>query len=379
MRSFIQLYIATVREFVRDTSALFWTLAFPIMFIIIFGIIFSGDEGDVSFSVGLVNEDGAASQQLVDSLKQIEAFEIHTGSRDKEIEALKDGDRRAVIVIPAGTGEQIGEYKTQLMRGGGTELPQANLEVYYDPSDTNRSQIVLSIVDKVVSGMNVGVSGITPVLTIDQQKVKIGDNDLSNIDYLLPGILAMSLMQMGLFGTAAPLVSLREKGVLRRMGATPLSRSSMLASQIVFRLTTAFVQTALIVIVGSLLFDVNIQYSNLVQIVGVVLLGSGVFITLGYFLAGLAKTEEAIQGIVSLPNFVFMFLSGIFFPVEMMPDWIRPLVDVIPLTYLGDLLRRVMIDAGSYYSPARSLIILAGWLAVCGVLALRFFRWESQS
>ncbi|NLX09524.1 MAG: ABC transporter permease, partial [Chloroflexi bacterium] len=103
------------------------------------------------------------------------------------------------------------------------------------------------------------------------------------------------------------------------------------------------------------------------------------FITLGYFLSGMAKTQEAVEGLVSLPNFVFMFLSGIFFPVEFMPDWIRPLVNAIPLTYLGDALRETMIEAGSYFSMTRNIGIMVAWLVVCAVLALRFFRWESQS
>jgi ABC-2 type transport system permease protein len=189
----------------------------------------------------------------------------------------------------------------------------------------------------------------------------------------------MSLMQMGLFGTAAPLVSLREKGVLRRMGATPLPKKTMLASQIAFRLTMALVQTGVIIVVGVALFNVSIVYSNILSIIGVMLLGAAMFISLGYFISGLAKTEQAVEGLVALPNFIFMFLSGIFFPVEMMPGWIRPLVDLIPLTYVGDALRATMIDAGSYFSMARSLGIILAWLAVCGVLALRFFRWESQA
>jgi len=379
MRSFIQLYIASIREFVRDISALFWTLAFPIMFILIFGVIFSGD-GDISFDIGIVNEDGEASNQLVEGFKQIDAFDITVGSREDELEALEDGDRSAVIVIPEGTGETLGAYFKGRENGTApaaqTAPPQAQLEVYYDPADTNTSQIVLNIVDKVIVGMNQEMTGVSPVLAFESREVS--SDNLRNIDYLLPGILAMSLMQLGLFGTAATLVSVREKGVLRRMGATPLSRTTMLASQIVFRLTLALVQTALIIVVGMIVYNVHIEMANVLSIIGVVLLGAATFISLGYFLSGLAKTEEAVQGIVSLPNFLFMFLSGIFFPVEIMPGWIRPLVDVIPLTYLGDALRKTMIEAGSYFSMTRNLGILAIWLAICLVLAIRLFKWEPQ-
>lgn len=374
MRAFIPLYMANVREFVRDRSALFWTAAFPVMFILIFGTIFSGGN-DISFSIGLVNEDGAASERLVESLKEIDVFEITTESRKDELAALEDGDRSAVIVIPQGTGAALGNALAALGDGSGSP-DSAQLEVYYDPADQNTSQIVLNIIDKVVAGMNEGITGVAPVLTVETREVT--STDLRSIDYLLPGILAMSLMQLGLFGTAAPLVSLREKGVLRRMGATPLSRTTLLVSQVAFRMTLAFLQTAILIGVGMAAFDVQIELANLPAIVGTVLFGAGMFITLGYFLSTLANTEEALQGIVALPNFLFMFLSGIFWPVDFMPNWIRPLVDVIPLTYLGDLLRKVMIGAGSYFSAERSLLVLGIWLAVCTVLALRFFKWEPQ-
>jgi len=373
MKAFIPLYMANVREFVRDRSALFWTAAFPVMFILIFGVIFSGGDS-INFDIGVVNEDGAASERLVESLQAIEVFDVTTASREEELQALRDGDRSAVIVIPEGTGAAIG---SAILPASDRQQSQgAALEVYYDPADQNTSQIVLNIIDRIVAGMNESITGVSPVLTVEAREVTA--TELTNIDYLLPGILAMSLMQLGLFGTAAPLVSMREKGVLRRMGATPLSRSALLVSQVAFRMTLAFLQTAILMGVGMLAFDVQIQLGNLLQIVLVVLFGASMFITLGYFLSTLANTEEALQGIVALPNFLFMFLSGIFWPVDFMPNWIRPLVDVIPLTYLGDLLRKVMIEAGSYFSTERSVLVLGIWLAVTTVLALRFFRWEPQ-
>lgn len=375
MRSFIYLYIATVREFVRDITALFWTTAFPVMFIVIFGIIFSGD-GDITFDIGIVNEDGTSSDALVTGFQQIEAFTITEGDRDSELEALRDGDRSAVIVIPAGTGAALAEAGPNLTGGGLQALP-ALLDVYYDPADQTTSQVVINVIDQVVSGINQNITGMQPVISIQQQSVT--RDDLSSIDFLLPGVLAMSLMQLGFFGTAGPLVSLREKQVLRRIGATPLSKSTLLASQIAFRLTSAVFQTGLIVVAGMLLFDVHIKLGNAPAILGVVMLGAGTFITIGYLISGFAKTEEAVQGLIALPNFIFMFLSGIFFPVEFMPEWIRPLVDAIPLTYLGDALRSTMIGAGATFSMTRSITILGAWLIVSAILAVRFFRWEPQA
>lgn len=351
-------------------------MAFPIMFIVIFGVIFSGDD-NIDFKIGMVNEDGKASEALVQNFKDIKAFKVSEGSREDELKALRNGDRSAVIIIPAGTGQAIAPAGQDQPMSLSQRASSAQLEVFYDPANQNTSQVALNIIDKVVSEINNGIMHVEPPLSI--KPAKVDTNDLRSIDYLLPGVLGMSLMQLGLFGTAAPLVSLREKGVLRRMGATPLTRATLLISQVAFRLSIAFVQTSLIVLVGMTIFHVHIDMGRLPQTIGIVLLGATTFITIGYFLAGLAKTEEAVQGIISLPNFLFMFLSGIFFPVDMMPSWMRPLVDAIPLTYLGDALRETMINAGSFFSLTRSVSILLVWLVVSGVLAIRFFKWETSS
>jgi len=374
MKAFIPLYLANVREFVRDRSALFWTVAFPLVFILVFGMVFSGSD-DITFSVGLVNEDGPASEELVEGFKAIDAFDVSTGSRDDEINALESGDRSAVIVIPQGTGAALGQALADIRtREGAT----AQLEVFYDPADQNTSQIVLNIVNQIVSAMNDQMTGVAPVITVEARQVTT-ETDLRVIDYMLPGLLALSLLQLGLMGTAAPLVSLREKGVLRRMGASPLSRSTVLASQLAFRLTLALLTTVLLVGVGVAAFGIELKLSTLPATIGAVLLGAAAFVSLGYLLSALAKSEEAVEGLVSLPYFLFMFLSGTFWPIEIMPSWIRPVVDAIPLTYLGDLLRKTMIGAGSYFSAERSVLILAVWLMVSAVLAIRLFRWEPQA
>lgn len=367
MKAFQQLYLAGIYEFIRDRTALFWSFAFPIMFTLIFGIIFSNEDG-VNFEIGIVDEDNGQSQMLVEAFRSIDAFEVTLGSRTDELDALKAGDRRAVIVIPSGTTATIGEY----MRS--RQDQQVALEVYYDPSNRNTAQVILNVIDQVVNGISQGMTGVKPLLTIVPQTVT--SEELRSIDYLLPGILAMSIMQLGLFATAAPIVSLREKGVLRCISTTPVPRLGLIAAQVAMRLTIALAQTALIIVVGVLVFSVHIETDTLPALLGMMLLGALAFITFGYFLSTLANTEEAVMGIAQLPNMVFMFLSGIFFPIDFMPDWIRPLVEVIPLTYLGDAFRHLMVGGGSFYSMTTNIAVLVGWLVVSTGLAIWRFRWE---
>lgn len=375
MRAFRALYISTLREFMRDPTALVWIVVSPLIFMLVLGMVY-GDEGDITLSIGLVNADGDASAQLVAAFEQIEVFDIKAeDDRDDALDELEDGNRDAVIVIPEGTGAALAAYFAQLAAGeAGVSTP---LDVYYDPSDQQTAQIVLSVIDKVIAGMNEGISGTPPALTVVPHST--ARDDWRYIDFLMPGILALNLLQLGLYGTADPLVGLREQGVLRRMGATPLTKPMLLLSQIAFRVTVAGVTTLIVILTGVIVFNVHVEYANILSITLVLLLGSALFITMGYWLSGMAKTQNAVQGLVALPYFIMMFLSGLFFPMEMMPEWMRPLIDVLPVTYLGDALRATVLGAGTYYSMTRNVTIMLLWTAVCSALAVRFFKWEPQA
>ncbi len=361
MKTFLQLYLSNLREFTRNRLAMFWSVAFPVLFILLFGVTFSGT-GDTTFRVGVAVEDaGKIGPVLVQAFDGVQAFRVTRGTATELLENLKQGKLSAVIVIPEGVSAAV-------MAG-----QNANVEVHYDPSNQTTSQVVLTIVEKVVGGMDQELTHQPALLTLQPFTTTV--SSLRTIDFLLPGILAMALMQLGVMATAPPLVQLREQQILRRLGATPLSRSMLLAAQVCLRLTIGLTQTVLLVLVGSLVFHVHI-IGNWIVLAAFVVLGALMFVSLGYLMSGLAKTQDSIMGLSQLINFPMMFLSGLFFPVDMMPAWIRPVINAMPLTYLADALRQIMVGAIPVHPLHLDMIVLSAWLAVCAVLAVRFFRWE---
>jgi ABC-2 type transport system permease protein len=184
----------------------------------------------------------------------------------------------------------------------------------------------------------------------------------------------MALMQLGVFA-AVPLVQQREKGILKRMGATPLARWKLVASNILLRLIVAAVDTVLILGVGIAVFHIQIV-GNLVEAAGFVFLGAGAFLALGFMLASFLKTEEQATGVVQVVQMPLMFLSGIFFPFDFMPDFLRSVARLLPLTYLGDGLRQSMVNSTQVAPIAVDAAVLAGWLVVCLGIAARSFRWD---
>jgi ABC-2 type transport system permease protein len=201
-----------------------------------------------------------------------------------------------------------------------------------------------------------------------------GEEQGLSFDYILPGILSMALMQLGLFG-ALQFLSLRERKIIRGLSVTPLSRGSILSSEILMRILVGFVQTVIIIMLGVTVFGFNLE-GNLIQIFLMVLLGSLTFVSFGYMLICFVKSMEGGNGLAQIVQLPMMFLSGTFFPVDMMPDFMQPVVKIIPLTYLADSLRQVMNGAPGNYSLTVNILVLLSWLVVTFIITVKFWRWE---
>ncbi len=362
MKGFWLLVGANAKDIIRDRMSIFWFIAFPLLFILLFGAIFSRDQNADKFSVGLVIEDhGPMSMAIQKAFRAVPMFELHQGNKIKELNALKKGKRLIVVVVPPNNWP-----------GMSCVLKPLEIPIYYDPGKVTTTQALITSVKELLTEIERKVTGTRKLLLAKPLKAEVAN--LRYIDYFLPGILAMSLMQLGLFGSLN-FVSLRERKIIRRLGAMPLPRSMMLWSEIVVRLGMAIFQTIIIVIFGHIAFGVTVT-GNILLIMAMVILGAVVFIAMGYFLVNFTKTEESAQGVIQLVQFPMMFLSGIFFPLETMPSFLKPLVNLLPLTYLGDLMRHVMVGLPSAYGFWTDLAVLLGWLVVTLGLAIRFFKWD---
>lgn len=362
MRFLVSLTIANLRSFLRDRAALFWTLAFPIVFVIMFGTIFSGG-GSSDYRIGWVDQDGSpVSAQLRAALADNAPVQLTDGSLDEARAAMQKGDLDGIIVIPSGLGSVAAQP-------GGQPL---TVTVITDPSRSTTSSAILQMAGGIVSAANLQLSGAQPLLSVSAESLQT--QQLNGVSFFVPSILAMALMQLGIFA-AIPLVQQREKLILKRLNATPLPRWALVGSNIAVRLAIAAAQTVLILGIGVAVLGVQIT-GNWLAIVGFVALGALTFTSIGYVIASFARTEEAANGMTSVIQFPLMFLSGIFFPLEIMPDWLRGVATFMPLTYLGDALRQTMV-AGSPFQPLPvDALVLAGWLVVTLGISARYFRWQ---
>ncbi len=361
MKAFRRLLVAYFRQFYRDRTALFFTFAFPILFMLIFGLVFSGEES-VSYSLGLVvtDEDSEAGTKLAEALGQVPIFEMVYGDLDDSLHALRDGDLRAVVALP-------GDIDADFAAGRPAEIT-----VYHDPARATSRQVLLPVLRQVIGQIDRQISGQPLLLTLAEESIQ--SQHLRTIDFMVPGILAMSVLFLGMVG-GVPLVEWREKKILKRLGASPLNRGTVVYSQVTYRMILSVIQALIIVTIASFVFDVQ-MIGNWWLLLGVLLLGTLTFISIGLFAIARARTVEGAMPIILSIQFPIMFLSGIFFPTEMMPDFMRPIMAALPLTYLGDAFRQVMVDATPLYPLGVDVAVLGGWLVVCIVLTVRLFSWE---
>ena len=363
MRALAQLTLANTREFTRDRAALFWTFAFPLLFVLIFGLVFSRDSA-TQYEIGLINEDESPQASvLVDTLEAIDVFDLSRGSLADEISSLEDGDRRAVIAIPSGFGASI---------DAGTP---ASVDIHYDETRQSSQQVVVPVILQAFEVADRALTRSQPVVRPAFQTLR--SERLSTIDFIVPGIVAFSVMNAGVFG-AVNIVSLRERRVLRRLQATPVSRLTLVSADLILRMVLVLAQSAILIGVARLVFDIRLDTDagSLAALAGVVVLGGLAFLAIGFFLGSFTKTEQGFFPVAQVVTFPMMFISGVFFPLEFMPDWLRPVINVLPLTHLAEATRQLMIGGATTIPMGVAVAAMAAYLVVFVALAVRLFRWE---
>jgi ABC-2 type transport system permease protein len=363
LRAYLRLTRAWLLGITRDRSTLFWTFAFPLLFMVLFGLAF-GRSANSTYDIGVaVDSSSPEGQALVQGLERVKAFNVHSGSPDEETRKLKDGDLLAVVTLaPAPTAAAPARAASMVV-------------VQYDPTRTSAQQIVLPIIRQVVDGVDRSLSGRPQTLQVQEQSVL--SKNLTFLDFFLPGIIAFSIMQSGMF-TAIPLVQLRVTRVLKRFGATPLPRFLVLVSQGTARLALALIQTAVLVLVARLVFGIHITSSlgGWLQILALILLGGATFLFIAFAVSGFARTEDAVPALVQAVSFPMMFLAGVFWPVDNFPTFIQPISRALPLTFLADGLRQVMVGSSPLSPLWLDIAALSAWLGVGAGVAIRFFKWE---
>jgi ABC-2 type transport system permease protein len=348
MTAFRSLATAMVKIFYRDKATLFFTFVFPLMFLVVFGLLFR-DAGTSKTEIGVVG-DGP----VITALRQTDALRLtRFDTADEALQQVKAGDLPAMI---AEDGDTI-TYR-------------------FAQSDQTQASVVGGIVSGVVSYVNQQDTGQPPRYRINASNVE--DSSLKPIQYITPGILSWGVATSAVFGSALTLVSWRKKQVLRRIRLAPVPAHTVLTARVVVTVGVAVVQGLMFIGVGLLpVFGLRLTGMWWLA-VPVFLLGILAFFAIGMLVGAFCKTEEAATAAANIVVLPMAFLSGTFFPIDQAPPWIRAVSNVFPLRHMNDGIQDFLVRGQGPSALVLPCVVLGGFVLVVGTIAAKVFQWEDD-
>ena len=331
------------KEFLREPEALFWSFVFPILLAVGLGIAFRNKPADV-VHVAIVRD--ATSGAVMRALQADKRLAVHELSVDSAHQALRTGTV-ALVVVPN-------------VEGG----------VEYEFDDTRPdARTARFLVDDAVQR---GAGRADPVQVSERQVREKGSR---YIDFVIPGLIGMNIMGGGIWGLGYSIVESRRRNLLKRLVATPMRKWQYLLSFMLSRISLLVAEIGVLLGFAVAFFDVPVR-SSWLQVGAISVLSALAFGGLGLLIAARPRTIEGVSGLMNVVQLPMWVLSGVFFSSENFPRAIQPFIQILPLTATNDALRASMLRGEGLSVVGPELLLLAGWMVVTFVVALKIFRWR---
>ena len=332
-------------ELKREPEVIFWVFVFPLLLAFGLGIAFRQKPVDIT-PVAIVQ--GPKAQQVLDLIQ-----------RSPQHAAIQ----AEVLSAPAALdGFRLGKYAVVVT------MDDFGVHYRYDPARPE-SVLARTQVDDAVQS---AAGRRNPISTETKASSEPGAR---YIDFLIPGLLGMNLMNSGMWGIGFALVEMRQRKLLKRFIATPMRRSDFLLALVSSRLVLMLIEVALLLLFGVLVFHMRVE-GSLAFILLISALGAISFGGIGLLTASRAQKIESVSGLINLVMMPMWIFSGVFFSYERFPKIALPAIRALPLTALNDALRSIILQGASLHSQLGRIAVLVIWGGVSFVLALRWFRWS---
>ncbi|TMI68146.1 ABC transporter permease [Candidatus Bathyarchaeota archaeon] len=350
------------RGYLRNKIGLFFSLVFPIILILLFGSIFSGSSGPIQ--VYVQNQDSPSpspSGGFVTALNSTNVVRtVLVDNSTNFSQYLLSHSATAGVLIPKGFSASYILKKP------------VNVTIYTNPADTS-SGIVVATVNEVVNAFNLNRTGSTPV--IGTQSLPIASQSYKYIDFLVPGLIGFTVLTSPMFSLVNISSEYKKTKLFKQLSLTPLTKGEWLTSKIIWYTLLSIISYLLMTFVGITLFGAHVGITPLV--LPFLVIGPLFFVSLGMLVGTLTKSVESAAVVGNLITFPMMFLSGTFFPVNTMPQYLQNVAHVLPLFYVIDGLNQVMIFNNTSQMLYDAAIVLAGAIIVF-VLAVGLFKWRED-
>ncbi|HEV8601057.1 MAG TPA: ABC transporter permease [Patescibacteria group bacterium] len=357
--------MSSIKMFFRNKQALFFTFFSPLLIMVVFGLIGLDKVSKIDVGLALSGPPTNGTAQFVDALRKVPAFNVHEGAEPAEREEIQNDKVSAVFLIPADlipdNPAEFGKTRTVTVLTNSGQAQQAG--------------IATSVMNEILDKTALNITHGTNLFQLATEE--INSKHLKYVDFLLPGLIALSLMQMSIFSVAFVFTNYKEKGVLRRLIATPMRPITFVTANVFTRLIVSMLQVAVFLIVGVTFLKAHVvgSYWLIALAAG---LGSIMFLGLGFTISGIAKTQESVPAFANLIAFPMLFLGGTFFPISSFPPWLGHIAKYLPLSFLSDSLRQVMTKNASMSAISSDLLWMLLWSVVLVLLANYTFSFEEK-
>jgi ABC-type multidrug transport system permease subunit len=336
---------ARILELKREPEVVFWVFVFPLLLALGLGIAFRNKPADISSVVVIASKAAPKTLSMLQNSPQHAS--LHATILDRDA-ALK--------------GFHFGKFDLAI-----EPRPEGGYIYHYDPA---RPESVLSRAE-VDAALQSAAGRKDVIATTTQASSEPGSR---YIDFLIPGLLGMNLMNSGMWGVGFALVEMRQRKLLKRFVATPMRRSDFLLALTSSRLVLMVIEVGLLLGFGVGVFHMRIQ-GSILSIVVLGTIGAVAFAGIGLLTACRAQKIESVSGLINLVMMPMWIFSGVFFSYERFPAIAQPFIKALPLTALNDALRATITEGASLFSQSGRLLVLVIWGGISFVLALRWFRW----
>jgi ABC-2 type transport system permease protein len=348
---------ASFRSITRSPSAVVFSLAFPLIFIVVFANIGSSS---ISVDVAVAKTCDTTGPVYMALKKNPLVHLIRDKTTAQMATSLSRGDIDAIIDIQKNNSR-----------------PPYTLNVKYSKASAQKGGVFKSLLTTISYQIN-SYGNTSPPAVTEVRETTIKGREYKYIDFLLPGMLGFSLLSSGVFGTAFVFLSLRITLVIKRFFATPVKKYSIILGEALARLVFSLLGAVFIILVGHYWFGFTLIHGVVTVLNMLVLASIGliIFMGFGFVVSGIAKNESSIppiSNIITMPQFL---LSGTFFSITAFPGWLQTISKALPLTYLNDAMREVAFEGAGLGEVTHQLLILGIWFIVIYAVAVKTFKWE---
>lgn len=360
-RAMLAITKASLKAIFRSPSAVIFSIAFPLIFILVFGFIGGGSR--ISINIAF-DKNTDTVNPIYPAIKGIAGLHVVTKDDVELKEDLEKGRITAVVKIEK-SGLSSPVYQISLVSS--------------EAVNPQNIQVLQSILNAVIAGINQKTYANVPTIAMISNTVqKIPGRIYRTIDFILPGQLGFSLLSSGVFGVAFLFFNLRQQLVLKRFFATPIKRSYIVMGEALSRVIFQMLTAIIIIGVGHFLFKFTLVhgFETFVSIMVLSFVALLLFMGFGFIVSSIAKNESTIPpfaNLITLPQFL---LAGTFFSIEAFPSWLQPICKILPLTHFNNAMRSIAFEGASLASCWKELGILGIWAVVVYTAAFKTFKWE---